>query len=325
MSVYDIQTQTWYEQGTSSAPGTLAQGCAVVASAQDGSSHNIYWYGGFDGISSTQPFNDDVWILSVPSFMWMKVKPGDPSIGRAGHRCVKPYPDQMFVIGGYNSLSGTEPTCVNDGLIRIFNLSSVEWIDHYDPKVWSNYEVPEMIVSMIGGSPTGSATQSAPLSTGFSDPKLSALFGTKYNTTKIVDWFPYTPSQTTNVTRTELPTPISKSGGTPKYLAPVLGVVLGLFFVTIVILAILLWHRRRYLRSNPSASQSEAGTMNNRHWVANWLRSTPADAKAPTVTTDDTPMTPYEDMPFDTPEAGSTQVHELMGMFLLSLSLPPHT
>lgn len=323
VSVYDIKSSTWYEQKTTSGPGTtFAQGCAIVASAQDGSSHNIYWYGGFDGISPTQPFNDDVWILSLPSFMWMKVKPGDSTIARAGHRCVKPYPDQMFIVGGYNSLSGTEPTCVHDGLIRVFNLSSAEWIDSYDPKVWNEYLVPDMIVNMIGGSPAGSATQTTPMQTGFSDPKLATLFGTKYNTSKIVDWFPYTPTSTPTNTATPLPSPVSKSSGTPKYLAPVLAVVLGLFFITLVILAILLWRRRKYMKSNPSASQSEVGTMDNRHWVTNWLRSTPADAKAPTVTTDETPMTPYEDGEDSMPEVGGTQVHEMMGLFPRFFFLP---
>lgn len=177
--------------------------------------------------------------------------------------------------------------------------------------------MPDMIVSMIGGSPTGGATALAPLQTGFTDSKLKAIFDTTYNTSKIVDWYPYAPIETSNNTVTPLPSPINKSGGgTPKYLAPVLGVVLGLFFVTLVVLGILLWRRRKYLKSNPSASQSEAGTLDNRHWVTNWLRTTPADAKAPTVTTDDTPMTPYEDMPY-MPEVAGTQVHEMMGKFVI--------
>ncbi len=102
VSVYDSANKLWYEQPTSGSPSPpqLAQGCAVVASAQDGSSHNIYWYGGFDGLHLTEPFSDDVWILSIPSFMWMKVYSGNSTHARAGHRCFKPYPDQMLVVGG---------------------------------------------------------------------------------------------------------------------------------------------------------------------------------------------------------------------------------
>jgi hypothetical protein len=312
VSVYDIANKVWYEQPTSGQlPGQLAEGCTVVASAQDGSSHNIYWYGGFDGLHQAGDYSDAVWILSVPSFMWMRFKTGDTAHARAGHRCVKPYPDQMFVIGGQASLSGPEPVCVNGSIIQIFNLTSGDWLDSYDPKVWSNYTVPDMIVQMIGGSGTGGATQAAPSPTGFADPGLNSLFKQTYNTSKITTWYPYQASAT-NTTRPVLPPPVSKSS-TPSYLAPVLGVVLGLFFITLVILAFLLYRRRKFLRLNNGTNPSEAGTMDNRFWVSNWLRATPADAKAPTVTTDETPMTPYDDERPYMQEVGGTQVHEMMG------------
>jgi hypothetical protein len=217
----------------------------------------------------------------------------------------------MFVIGGQASLSGPEPVCVNGSIIQIFNLTSGDWLDSYDPKVWSNYTVPDMIVQMIGGSGTGGATQAAPSPTGFADPGLNSLFKQTYNTSKITTWYPYQASAT-NTTRPVLPSPVSKSS-TPSYLAPVLGVVLGLFFITLVILAFLLYRRRKFLRLNNGTNPSEAGTMDNRFWVSNWLRATPADAKAPTVTTDETPMTPYDDERPYMQEVGGTQVHEMMG------------
>ncbi len=126
VSVYDIANQVWYEQGTSgAAPGAYTQGCAVLASAQDGSSHNIYWSGGFNGLdeASDQSFTDDVWFLSIPSVVWTKVKSGIASHARAGHKCFKPYPDQMFVIGGFRPLSGEVPLCLINSFIDIFNLS----------------------------------------------------------------------------------------------------------------------------------------------------------------------------------------------------------
>lgn len=309
VSVYDIANKIWYEQPTSgSAPGQLTQGCTVLASAQDGSSHNIYWYGGFDGLNAAGTFNDDVYVLSIPSFIWTKVSTSStPSHGRAGHRCTKPYPDQMFVIGGYSSLSGRELTCVEGGIIQIYNLSSNTWMSSYDPKVWSPYSVPTAVFGAIGGSATGGATVHSPSPSGFANSNMTALFGDSYNATKIVNWYPYTPaSPSATATRSTLPSvtaaPGSGKSGTPSYLAPVLGVVLGLFFVTLIILAIMLWRRRNYLRAS-NAAQSEAGTIENRRWVDRWLSGTPAvagamDAKAPTVTTDESnPMSPYDDHP----------------------------
>jgi hypothetical protein len=319
--VYDIANKTWYEQPTSGeTPPQLAEGCTVVASAPDGSSHNIYWYGGFDGLHQTGDYYDNVWILSVPSFMWMNFTAGNTSHARAGHRCVKPYPDQMLVIGGQPSLSGVDAPCVEGGIIQIFNLSSGLWLDSYDPKKWSNYTVPDVVVSKIGGSPTGGAILTAPSPTGFADPALNSLFKQSYNASKITTWYPYQAATSTSTSRpTVLPTVVAKSS-TPSYLAPVLGVVLGLFFVTLLILAFLLYRRRKFLRINGGTNPSEVGTMDNRGWVSNWLRTTPAaaDGKAPTVTTDETPMTPYEDERPYMQEVGGTQVHELMGRHLLS-------
>jgi hypothetical protein len=310
VSVYDIDAKVWYEQPTSGdGPAQLTQGCTVLASAQDGSSHNIYWYGGFDGLNPSGNFSDDVWVLSVPSFAWKKVYSGTAEHARAGHRCAKPYPDQMFVVGGYASLTGSTPKCVDGGIIQIFNLSSAQWITSYDPSKWSNYTVPQMITAMIGGSPTGSATQTSPSPSGFANSSMTALFGTAYNQTKITNWYPYHANSTTPTNRpTLLPTAVSTKSGTPSYLAPVLSVVLGLISISLLVLAFVLWRRRKYFKSSHGGT-SEAGTMDNRRWVTNWLRSTPVDAnaKAPTVTTDETnPISPagYEE------ESAYTDPHE---------------
>ncbi|RDL33728.1 uncharacterized protein BP5553_08096 [Venustampulla echinocandica] len=317
VAVYDVAKGVWYEQATTgSPPGQLTQGCTVLASAQDYSSHNIYWYGGFDGLNPKGDFSDDVWVLSIPSFVWMKVKSGTAAHGRAGHRCTKPYPDQMIVVGGYTSSPGLSLNCLDGGFIQIFNLSSAEWMTSYDPSKWSNYTVPSVIYKTIGGSETGHATETSPSPTGFTNNSMKALFDSKYNTSKITTWYPYHASPTSNNNRTTLlPEAVSKSS-TPSYLAPVLGVVLGLIFLSLVVLGVLLWRRRKLLKLNGTATQSEPGTMDNRRWVTNWLRATPTYAKAPTVTTDETPMTPrteeYE-VPYvpDVPEMAGVPVLEM--------------
>jgi hypothetical protein len=327
VSVYDIENKVWYEQNTTgTGPGQLTQGCTVLASAQDDSSHNIYWYGGFDGLDPTGTFSDDVYVLSIPTFTWVKVKSGTGSHGRAGHKCVKPYPDQMIVVGGYASLTGQQPSCVEGGVLQIFNLSSTLWLDNYSPEIWSNYTVPASVIAAIGGTATGGSTQTAPATTGFSNTSMTALFGTKYNTSKIAQWYPYDLQTKDDVNHTNplLPSAVPKpgSGGTPSYLAPVLGVVLGLIFISLLVLAFVLWRKRKYFKAR-TATQSESGTMDNERWVTNWLRKTPvvADEKAPTVTTDETHTTlqGYEDEPaFVLPEVEGRQVMEMEGMSHLS-------
>ena len=334
VSVYDVASKRWYEQETTNPPpAPLAQGCTVLASTPDRSIHNIYWYGGFDGVHPMEPFSDAVWVLSIPSFTWVRASEGKASHGRAGHRCVKPYPDQMFVIGGYSALTGQEPECVEDGIIQIYNLSSATWIDEYNPTVWSQYTVPPVVASAVG-------TAQVP-SKGFATG-LTTVFGTKYDTTKIKEYFPYKTAEIQNTTNLPLPSPTVKpSSKTPSYLAPVLAVVLGLFFITLIILGFLLWRRRKYWKSVHNGTQSESDTVDSRFWVGQWLRGTPNanDAKAPTVTTDQTdetyPSSPYdyEDIRPNVQEVGDTQVHELMGTFSLfnnagtklrSFSIPPY-
>ncbi|OBT66303.1 hypothetical protein VE03_04343 [Pseudogymnoascus sp. 23342-1-I1] len=321
VSIYDIATSSWFQQPTTSPPTSTAwtQGCTVVASAPDGSSHNIYYYGGFDGISLQSPFNDEVWILSLPSFTWVKAATGRTGHGRAGHRCVKPYPDQMIVLGGYPANGGTALGCVGGGIVQLFNLSSLEWVDTYDPRVWSNYTVPSIVTAAIASAGT----------TKFSNASLSAIFKTPYDTTKITPWYPYayTDTSTTTPTPPDVPsaTPVpAPSSGTPKWLAPVLGVVLTLVVLSALAIAFLLYRRRRYLRRRDSvADTSEV----NRNRILSWVWG--HDGKSGgTVTSDETPTTtafdddavgPREGRHLSTGtvpsvhvvEAGGSMVHEL--------------
>ncbi|KAL2061603.1 hypothetical protein VTL71DRAFT_6980 [Oculimacula yallundae] len=311
VSVYDIAKETWYEQNTSNAPGQLMQGCTVVASAQDGSSHNIYYYGGYDGLHPTNDFSDSVYVLSIPSFKWTMLNVGKSSHARAGHKCTKPYPDQMLVVGGFKPRSGTDIKCV-ENFVQIYNLSSNEWLPSYDPNVFSEYTVPSTLISAIGGTAVGGATVTTP-SGGFSDPALQAVLAAPYDKLKIKNYYPYKKASPTNNDRPTLSvTPVSKHSDTPAYLGPVIGVVLGLFFLTLAILAYMLWKKRRFLRSS-AGTQSEAGTMDNGNLVSRWLHSTPANAKAPTETTEETIYTPHEEEPppLHVDEIDSAQVYEI--------------
>ncbi|KAI3399674.1 hypothetical protein diail_6023 [Diaporthe ilicicola] len=292
IDVYDIAGGEWYTQPTVGGPSQLARGCAVMQPAQDYSSFNIYYYGGYDGLHYTDAsdFKDDVWVLSLPSFMWMKVASGRSGFGRAGHKCFMPYPDQMMVIGGYPAQAGTTTSCVNGGIVQLFNLSSSKWIDKYDPGVWSDYRIPEMIYAMIGGNERGGATQVTPGPSGWATTALSSVFASPYPTSKLTTYYPYASATTTG---SALPTTSSQSGGgsgVPGFLPPLLGVILGLIFITSIVLGILFWRRRKYLKKNGGMSEM---TDENGHRILSWIRGQPTDTKAPTVTTsDDMPQSP---------------------------------
>ncbi|TPX18930.1 uncharacterized protein E0L32_011408 [Thyridium curvatum] len=303
IDIYDVASKNWYQQETTGGPSTgLTRGCAVVAPAQDNSSFNIYWYGGYSGISGTDPFSDEVWVLSLPSFVWKRISEGKPGHGRAGHKCFLPYPDQLMVVGGYPSKSTSN--CVDGGIIQFFNLNTNSWQTSYDPATWSKYEVPEALYKVIGGSKTGAATMTTPTPSGWTNGDLSKVFASPYPYSKIKAYYPY-PSvgPDKNATNPNLPQKDNGSG-VPKFLPPLLGVICGLMLVTAIAVGILLYRRRNLIKKNPN--QSERGSEDPGNRIISWIRGQPTEKAATTTTSDEggPPHTPP--MSMSTPDGRPT-------------------
>ncbi|OTA99675.1 hypothetical protein M426DRAFT_27282 [Hypoxylon sp. CI-4A] len=177
IDVCDIKTSTWYHQQTSGdAPQVRVNPCAVIFSAPDASSFNIYMYGGQNLLPyQNQTQYTDIWILTVPSFTWIKVDTSSDSEppARAGHQCAA-RDGQMVVIGGY---VGTEIGCDNPGIYN-YDASGLQWKssfdaadhpadDHPENSILAGsygYQVPDIVQSIIGGSSDGGATATQPAS-----------------------------------------------------------------------------------------------------------------------------------------------------------------
>jgi len=159
LDVYDIARWEWYQQKTTGeAPSVRVNPCAVTASAPDASSFQIYLYGGQD----LQPYGDqtqysDMYILTIPSFTWIKVPdPANSPPARAGHTCTL-RDGQIIIVGGY---TGNTPTCESPG-IHIFNATALSFQpsfhalahapDHHpDNSVLAasfGYRVPDLVAS----------------------------------------------------------------------------------------------------------------------------------------------------------------------------------
>ncbi|KAJ4506372.1 hypothetical protein HRR83_003085 [Exophiala dermatitidis] len=251
LPVYDIASQTWYLQNTTGeAPGQLTEFCSVVAPSKDSSSFNVYVYGGYDGLNAEDLPSDDVWILSIPAFTWVKAYTGHQSHGRSGHRCVMPYPDQMFVIGGIHQ---NQAMCVEGGIIQVFNLNTLQFQDTYDPNNWSNYEVPAIVTRAIGRNAQGSSAQTA----SWSDHALASIFSQKYSR-QIAQYYPYKSDGDS-----------SKKGGSGVSKGAIIGisVAAALIFLLTLVLLFLLIRRRRIIRSG--GSEKSASSSNSR--VSRWL------------------------------------------------------
>ncbi|KAB8336988.1 hypothetical protein FH972_021292 [Carpinus fangiana] len=203
IDVYDVANSMWYRQSTSGeVPAMRVNPCAVVAAAPDGSSYNIYMWGG----QNLQPAGeqiqyDDMWILSVPSFTWISVGNSTPSgvLGRSGHTC-NIWDGQMVVVGGY---VGNSVSCDSPG-VYVYDLSTLAWVNSFtsrssvhdnpqnkqesqadDPNALSGsygYQVPEAVQSVIGGSGSGGATIITPVATATAGPIATGAAAT-YTTT----------------------------------------------------------------------------------------------------------------------------------------------
>ncbi|KAI9708296.1 MAG: hypothetical protein M1820_004000 [Bogoriella megaspora] len=294
IDVYDIATSTWYKQSTNgTSPGFRVNPCAVVAAAPDGSSYNMYMYGGQNLIpAGHQTQYNDTWILTLPSFTWIEVNTDGQTLppSRAGHTC-NVWDAQMIVVGGY---VGEELSCDSPGIYN-FDMSNLKWVNSFtalssgtsensNPEVnpgTSNgqnnpfnqqpaqigssntsglqgsygYKVPEAVISVIGGDPNGRATITAPAQSATSGPLATG---------KPITYTVSGPGGIT--TETALPGPGSSNDSGPNIGAIVAGVVAGVLFIAVCYLAFIAWLYRRQLQlyRNHVAAVQRASTQGPR-------------------------------------------------------------
>jgi len=276
IDIYDVDSKKWYQQSTKDGPSTRARGCAVVGTAADRSSFNIYYYGGFDGIHPANDFYDDVWVLSLPSFTWTQLSNGTSLHARAGHKCFMPYPDQMMVFGGYPPTPGALPSCLDKGPIVLYNITSGQWLDSYDPAKYGKYAVHEKVYSAIGGDASGGATKTKPAS-GWDTAALGDVFATKYDTSKITTYWPYKSATPTG--RPDLPQQDGGSSSKKNVIIPAVVVpVVALIGAGLVAF----WCMRRRRRGGSSVSKDSTDEAGNR--IRSWIRGQNGGAKSFTVT-----------------------------------------
>ena len=146
--IYDIATRTWYTQQATgfgnNVPPDRKGACAVVASAPDRSSHNIYVFG---GISGSEIFKE-VWVLTLPTFQWVRTQSGYDKL-RSDHTCTKVRGIYMLVYRGF-----TNGCDINAG-VQLMDLTTLDWDSKIGPgggdQGDEGYKVPEKIYSIIGG------------------------------------------------------------------------------------------------------------------------------------------------------------------------------
>lgn len=314
-----MASKEWYQQPTQGAPGARARGCAVVAPASDFSSFNIYYYGGFDGIHPSKDFSDQVWVLSLPSFTWTLINEGSPSHARSGHKCFMPYPDQMMAFGGYTSVDGSTPNCLDQGPVVIFNLTSGQWMDTYSPSRYADYGVHSSVVKVVGGDASGGAKVTSPLPSGWSSKALADIFSIAYDKSKLTHYWPYTTLSPMPTARARpVPTAIILEHGTSAALHTLLPAII-VPLVFLIGLVVALWYFCIKKKSRTSYSTSDSTAVDSSRNVIMWLKGH-RGSKQLTLTESQANTTGLE----STGEADGrvrhempdTQVSELCGMMI---------
>lgn len=139
-------------------------------------------YGGEGGGQSTQPFGyDEVWVLSLPNFVWVKLWPGAPTADtitdgdnpRHYASCNVINNSQMLLIGGrYLQDPGVSQCDAPDqAAVHVIDMGLAKgsvWAKSYDPNL-STYDTPATVLAAVD-----SATRAKP--TGAGD-EMSELFG----------------------------------------------------------------------------------------------------------------------------------------------------
>ncbi|KAJ6262368.1 hypothetical protein Dda_3176 [Drechslerella dactyloides] len=271
VEVYDMNANQWYIQNTTGdAPTTgLAQFCAIVATSQDGNSHQIYIYGGYpgNGRDTPLPVYDSVYVLSIPAFHWIKITDGSKNLGRQGHRCVKPLPDKMFIVGG---ATGSVSRCVD--IIKVFNLNTLQFSTEYDPAVYEDYKVPSAVRDVIGGGETGGATKTA---SRWAAPTLEQIFMTERPPSKATTWYPYSSAAATSTPSISI---VRTKSETPKFVYPVVAVCI--VIILAVIGGLIAWfciRRKRQQRAAKAAGNEQFQNSEKDNKLAGAYQQYPAD------------------------------------------------
>lgn len=185
VDIFDIESYrskpssngTWYQQKTfGDIPPPRIDSCTVVGSAPDNSSHNIYMFGGWD---PTRPntWYDEVYVLSLPSFTWVKMYYAESP--RYGHTC-HAVGRQMITTGGHNIRRNVTDYCDWElHGIAVLDMPTMTWGSIFNATL-GQYEVSKDVVDKIGGTPQGGNARRLPEG-GWTTSKLATLM----NTTRI--------------------------------------------------------------------------------------------------------------------------------------------
>ncbi|KAK8055646.1 hypothetical protein PG993_000873 [Apiospora rasikravindrae] len=300
VSIFDVASigtsntaNGWVSQTIAgAAPQPRVDFCVVSASAPDDSSFNIFLYGGWDPTKTA--YYDDIWVLSLPSFTWIKIYEG--VLPRLGHSCHLVGGRQMITVGGINSTDITG-NCDWEWMgVAILDLSTNAWGSVFDAQK-PPYEVNPEISAVIGGGPNGEATKLLP-NGGWTSFQIANLFTGTSNQSA-----PY--HVPTNNDGAQPPSDKSEGGSNSSSVGAIVGgTVGGVAFLVIAATLLYCWQRRRQQQGQPASEL--AAHEDAKPETAQFATAVPPAIVDP-QSNPQSPNTPTSEL------AGTSAVNELLG------------
>ena len=167
---------TWYTQSTSGdVPPARIDSCTVLASPPDNSSQNIFMYRGCNPTRNNTRYYDDMYVLSLPSFTWIKIFEGESP--RYGHTCHLAAGRQLLTIGGSTQHGNITDSCDwETESVGIMDLTSTTWGSVFSAG-YRPYELSNALIDKLGGTAQGNATLREPAK-GWTSDRFKAIMGT---------------------------------------------------------------------------------------------------------------------------------------------------
>ena len=144
-----------------------------------GSRQIRYMYGGRSTNGTADTYLDDIWVLSLPSFIWTKVYEGTSP--RFGHTCHRVGTRTMITVGGARNEDYSKLPCDWEYKgVGVLDMSDVKWGSVYNAQA-PDYAVTKLVSAKIGGGGSGGASLQQP-DGGFDEEGLARVFN--------VPWIP---------------------------------------------------------------------------------------------------------------------------------------
>ena len=218
-----------------------------------------YLYGGA-GFPPNASGYDDVYVLSIPSFQWIKFTPTDGNYtGQYPHNsltCNMVSDAQMLIMGGTFPLSEDCDAPNQWGTHGLDTTNDETPWQLYMPNL-TTYSVPDLVVSAVGGSAGGGATKTAPAN-GWANHDLEVLMTRK-------------ASVATRTPTRAIPNPTG-SGGSGPHLSTgaIAGIAAGggvaLVLVLVGCCCFVRSHRRRELERRRTQPGGPLPPGSSHHW-----------------------------------------------------------